>query len=80
MADHSKDTSSRSSTSSQLADAGLSKSNKKTDRLSNRPPIPYSTVVFKKNKSDLVSYEDLLVTQYLEEIKSQKVKLFQPKI
>ncbi|KAK6972855.1 doublecortin domain-containing protein 1 [Biomphalaria glabrata] len=80
MADRSKDTSSRSSTSSQLADAGLSKSNKKTDRLSNRPPIPYSTVVFKKNKSDLVSYEDLLVTQYLEEIKSQKVKLFQPKI
>ncbi|KAH9500578.1 hypothetical protein Btru_072308, partial [Bulinus truncatus] len=75
MADHLMDM----KTNSQLKDIGVHGANKKTDRLSNRPPLPTNTALFSRSKSDLISYEDLLVTEYMKEIKCQNKRVLPPK-
>ncbi|GFR98754.1 doublecortin domain-containing protein 5 [Elysia marginata] len=49
-------------------------SGRRSNRQSERPRLPASTPLFNKNKSDMISYEDLLVAQYLEDLKRQRVE------
>ena len=46
-------------------------------RKSGRPRLPATSPHFNKGKSDMISYEDLLVAQYLDELKRHHVD--QPK-
>ncbi|GFN87696.1 synembryn-a [Plakobranchus ocellatus] len=49
-------------------------SGRRSNRQSDRPRLPASTPLFNKKKSDMISYEDLLVAQYLEDLKRQRVE------
>ncbi|RUS69866.1 hypothetical protein EGW08_022372, partial [Elysia chlorotica] len=49
-------------------------SGRRSNRQSDRPRLPASAPLFNKNKSDMISYEDLLVAQYLEDLKRQRVE------
>lgn len=45
----------------------------KLERDSNgRPKLPTMNPIYNKNNTDMVSYEDLLIAQYLEELRKAK--------
>ncbi|CAL1540465.1 unnamed protein product [Lymnaea stagnalis] len=56
------------------ADSRTSRFSQKANLKSNRPQIPDNACLFSKSKSDLISYENLLVNQYLSELRYQRVE------